>query len=76
MGSVGRRSVFVGALCTGVAMLGVSVHGLLGIDQDLQRSAFAAHQQRHDVEYHSVRVLQHRGDCDGAAPPPTSRTRT
>jgi len=57
-------------------MLGVSVHGLLGIDQDLQRSAFAAHQQRHDVEYHSVRVLQHRGDCDGAAPPPTSRTRT
>ena len=76
MGSVGRRSVFVGALCTGVAMLGVSVHGLLGIDQDLQRSAFAAQQQRHDVEYHSVRVLQHRGDCDGAAPPPTSRTRT
>jgi hypothetical protein len=57
-------------------MLGISVHGLLGIDQDLQRSAFAAQQQLHDVEYHSVRVLHHRGDCDGAAPSPASRTRT
>jgi hypothetical protein len=54
-------------------MLGVSVHGLLGIDQDLQRSAFAAQQQRHEVEYHSVRVLHHRGDCYKVAPP-ASRT--
>jgi hypothetical protein len=67
MGSVGRRSVFVGALCTGVAMLGVSVHGLLGVDAELQRSAFAAHQQR-SVEYHSVRVHEWRGDC---GKPPT-----
>jgi hypothetical protein len=57
----------VGALCTGVAMLGISVHGLLGVDADLQRSAFAAHvvqQQNNNVEYHSVRVLQRHGDCD------------
>jgi hypothetical protein len=48
-------------------MLGISVHGLLGVDADLQRSAFAAHvvqqQQNGGVEYHSVRVLRH-GDCD------------
>jgi hypothetical protein len=66
MGTAGRRSVFVGALCTGVAMLGISVHGLLGVDADLQRSAFAA-QQQHSVEYHSVR------DCHHVAPP-SSRT--
>jgi len=37
-------------------MLGISVHGLLGVDADLQRSAFAAHvvQQQNTVEYHSV----------------------
>jgi hypothetical protein len=74
MGSSGSRSVFVGALCTGVAMLGVSVHGLVGVDADLQRSALAARQQ-HTVEYHSVRVLEHYGDCDRAAPP-RSDTRT
>jgi hypothetical protein len=47
-------------------MLGISVHGLLGVDADLQRSAFAA-QQQHSVEYHSVR------DCHHVAPP-SSRT--
>jgi hypothetical protein len=75
MGSAGRRSVFVGALCTGVTMLGISVHGLLGVDADLQRSAFAAHvvQQQNAVEYHSVRVHRH-GDCDQYAPPARSRT--
>jgi hypothetical protein len=74
MGSVGRRSVFAGALCTGLAMLAFSVHGLLGIDNDLQRSAFAARQQQ-EVQYHSVRALHHRGDCDQALPP-RSNTRT
>jgi hypothetical protein len=58
-------------------MLGISVHGLLGVDADLQRSAFAAHQQqKQEVRYHSVRVLHDRGDCDGALPPPRSNTRT
>jgi len=66
MGSVGRRSVFVGALCAGVSMLGISVHGLLGVDADLQRSAYAARvvQQQNAAEYHSVRVLHRHGDCD------------
>jgi hypothetical protein len=55
-------------------MLGISVHGLLGVDADLQRSAFAARvvQERNDVEYHSVRVLRH-GDCDRYD---TARSRT
>jgi hypothetical protein len=56
-------------------MLGISVHGLLGVDADLQRSAFAAHvvQQQNTVEYHSVRDHRH-GDCDQYAPPARSRT--
>jgi hypothetical protein len=74
MGSAGRRTVFVSALCTGVAMLGVSVHGLMGVDADLQRSAFAAREQ-HMVADRSVRVVEHYGDCD-QAPPPKSNTRT
>jgi hypothetical protein len=65
----------VGALCTGVAMLGISVHGLLGVDADLQRSAYAAHvvQQQNGVEYHSVRAQHRHGDCDQYAPPARSR---
>ena len=49
-------------------MLGVSVHGLLGVDADLQRSAFAAREQ-HMVDYRAVRVVEHYGDCDQAPPP-------
>jgi hypothetical protein len=75
MGSAGRRTVFVSALCTGVAMLGISVHGLLGVDADLQRSTFAAQQQQHMVSYSERVVEQHGGDC-GQAPPPRSKTRT
>jgi hypothetical protein len=56
-------------------MVGLSVHGLLGVDAELQRSAFAAQQQR-SVEYHSVHVLdQRRGDChQGPAPGLSERT--
>ena len=43
-------------------MVGLSVHGLLGIDAELQQSALAARQQ-HTVEYHSVRVVRDH-DCD------------
>jgi hypothetical protein len=76
MGSAGTRSLFAAALCAGVAMLGVSVHGLLGVDNELQRSAYAA-QQQHVIE--SVHVsYQHRADCphQGTAPSvsPSSRT--
>ena len=65
MGPRGMRSVFAVALCTGVAMVGLSVHGLLGIDAQLARSAVAAqHQQQ--IEYHSVHVLHRGGDCNRA----------
>jgi hypothetical protein len=46
-------------------MVGLSVHGLLGIDAELQQSALAARQQ-HTVEYQSIRVV-HLGDCHKAA---------
>jgi hypothetical protein len=47
-------------------MVGLSVHGLMGVDADLQRSAFAAQQQQQLVnQYH---VLYHRGgDCHGGS---------
>jgi hypothetical protein len=66
---MGLRSAFVAALCAGVAMVGVSVHGLLGVDAQLERSAFAARQQQL-VGYHSVRVLERvgSGDCNAVAP--------
>jgi hypothetical protein len=77
MGSAGTRSLFVAALCTGVAMVGVSVHGLLGVDNELQRSAFAAQQQQQRV-IESIHVSYLRsGDCphQGSAPTlPSQRT--
>jgi len=58
-------------------MVGVSVHGLLGVDADLQRSAFAAQEyQQHQVsEYHSFHV-DYRGDnCHKSSPEkPSQRT--
>jgi hypothetical protein len=45
-------------------MVGLSVHGLLGIDSELAQSAMAARQQQ-SIEYHSVHVLQ-QGGCDQA----------
>jgi hypothetical protein len=76
MGSAGTRSLFVAALCTGVAMVGVSVHGLLGVDNELQRSAFAAQQQQRVIESIHVSYLR-SGDCphQGSAPAlPSQRT--
>ena len=46
-------------------MVGLSVHGLLGIDSELAQSAVAARQQQ-PVQYHSVHVLHRGGDCDRA----------
>ena len=59
MGRRTTRSVFAVALCTGVAMVGASINGLLGVDAELQRSVLAAQQIQQD---HSVRVSD-RGDC-------------
>ena len=69
MGRHATRSAFAAALCAGVAMVGTSVHGLLGVDAELQRSALAAQQT---IEDHSVRVLAPRQDgwnCPGTAEP-------
>jgi hypothetical protein len=43
-------------------MVGLSVHGLLGVDAELQRSAFAAHQQLQQVNEYGV-VYHRHGDC-------------
>jgi hypothetical protein len=74
MRSIRTRSVFAAALCAGVAMVGASVHGMLGIDAELQRSAVAASER---TVKDSVRVSMRTGsdghDCP--APPPRSRQR-
>jgi hypothetical protein len=60
--------MFAAALCTGVAMVGLSVHGLMGIDTELAHQAVAARQQQM-LEYHSVHYPRHHhGGCDAAAP--------
>jgi hypothetical protein len=74
MGTRGTRSIFVAALCAGVAMVGLSVHGLVGIDGELQQSAFAA-RQTHTVDYQSVHVSHRYGGCDKTDQTP-ARTRT
>jgi hypothetical protein len=61
MGRRTSRSVFAVALCSGVAMVGASVQGLLGVDAELQRSVLAA-QQTMQEDQHSVRVID-RSDC-------------
>ena len=73
MGRYATRSVFVAALCAGVAMIGASVQGLLGVDAELQRSAFAAeqlrtyehvvHQRPSENEIRRV-VYKRDGDCE------------
>jgi hypothetical protein len=69
MESRGTRSIFVAALCAGVAMVGLSVHGLMGVDSDLQRSAFAAQQLQMD-QPGSVHVGYKRGgDCHQSTTP-------
>ena len=58
--------MFAAALCTGVAMVGLSVHGLMGIDSELAQSAFAA-REAHYVDYQSANEQQRdTGDCHPA----------
>ena len=71
MGIKATRSVFAAALCAGVAMVGASVHGLMGVDAELQRSAFAANQHRileRDAAFARYKLKQERRDCPGQAP--------
>jgi hypothetical protein len=60
MGRRTTRSAFAVALCSGVAMVGASVYGLVGVDAELQRSALAA--QQTIQQDHAVPVSD-RGDC-------------
>ena len=53
-------------------MLGISVHGLLGVDNELQRSAFAAQQQERVI--HMINYT--RGDCPQHTPPAVPSQRT
>jgi hypothetical protein len=70
MRSIGLRSVFAATLCAGVAMIGASVHGLLGIDAELQRSTAAAQERT----FESVRVSTHTFDRGGDCPAPLPRS--
>jgi hypothetical protein len=70
MGSLKTRSAFAAALCTGVAMVGGSVYGLVDVDAELQRSALAA-QERVIEKQHDLRVIAPRQDC-----PEQSETRS
>jgi hypothetical protein len=72
MGTLKTRSAFAAALCAGVAMVGASVHGLLGVDAELQRSAFAA--QHLTIQERSVRFDTR--DCPGPAQEPRSTHRS
>jgi hypothetical protein len=66
--------MFVAALCTGIAMVGLSVHGLMGIDGELEQSAFAA-REAHYVDYQSPNEQQRdTGDCHRAPVVDLSRT--
>jgi hypothetical protein len=76
MRSIGTRTAFAAALCSGVAMVGASVHGMLGIDAELQRSAVAAHERAvKDSVRVSMRTWSDGRGHDCPAPPPRSRQR-
>jgi hypothetical protein len=71
MGRFATRSAFAAALCTGVAMVGTAVYGLVGVDAELQRSAVAA--QERVIREYDLRVVEpHGNDCPAA---PTSKQR-
>ncbi len=61
MGSRTTRSIVAVTLCSGVAMIGASVHGLLGVDGQLQRSVLAA-EQTIERQHQTIRVID-PGDC-------------
>jgi hypothetical protein len=69
MGRLATRSAFATALCTGVAMVGASVYGLVGVDASLQQSTVAV--QERILEDHSLRVVapDRDRDCPGWSKP-------
>jgi hypothetical protein len=71
MRNIASRSAFAAALCTGVAMVGASMYGLVGVDADLQRSTAAVRELERPVhvsyERPALRVA-HRRDCPQPRP--------
>ena len=60
-------------------MVGASVHGLLGVDADLQRSAMAAAAQERTSDGNSLRVTfkqRDGGDCPGGGYVPRTSQRS
>ena len=60
-----RRTAFVAVLVTGLALTGSAVHGLSGMDRELQLAA-ADSQERPSF----VNDRHHGPDCDGWREPP------
>jgi hypothetical protein len=60
------RIAFVSTLVAGVAMIGASVHGMLGIDRQLEHAARAAQTVQPQSQPHTLRVRS--VDCDHARP--------
>ena len=71
MRSIVSRSAFAAALCAGVAMVGASMYGLVGVDADLQRSTAAAQKLERAITVAHERPLlrvAHRRDCPSPRP--------
>lgn len=66
MGSFATRSAFAAAVGVGLSMVGISIHGLVGVDAELQRSVTAA--QRQVIEERVLPVSSPRPGWDCSAP--------
>ena len=73
MGRLATRSAFAATVCAGVAMVGASVHGLMDVDAQLQRSVVAARQQQEQVKPVSYTVFRQERHRDCPAWPPRTR---
>ena len=59
-----RRTAFLAVLVTGLALIASAVHGVSGMDRELQLAA-VSHQERPTF----VRDQPHVRDCDGVREP-------
>ena len=64
MGSFASRSAFAAAVGVGLSMVGISVHGLVGVDAELQRSVSAAQRQVIEERVLPVSSPERGWDCD------------
>ena len=72
MGRFATRSAFAAALCAGVAMVGTSIHGLVSVDAELQRSVLAAQERTNEGRSFRVTWREQERDC----PAPVSEPRS